>query len=97
MASSLDDQIAQTKKDLQLRKIAVKVRSQSVVSTAHDKLASPTALWVAAGTGFFIGKMTDRPKKEKAPGKSKSPTNIIVKVLRVIAGAQTASSFAKHL
>lgn len=98
MASSLDYQIAQTKKDLQLRKLAVKVRSQSVISTTHDKLASPTALCVAAGAGFFIGEMSGRPKKQtKSSGEKKSATDRVIKVLRLIAGVQSASTFAKHL
>jgi len=98
MASSLDHQIEQVKKDLQLRKLAVKVRSQNVISTTHDKLASPTALCVAAGAGFFIGDMSNRPKKRtKSSGKKKSATNIVTKILRVIAGVQSASTFAKHL
>lgn len=98
MASSLDDQIAQTKKDLQLRKLAIKARSQRIISTTHDKLASPTALSVAAGVGFFIGELSDRPKKQaKSSGEKTSATNIVIKVLRIVAGVQSASSFAKHL
>ncbi|MDV6327194.1 hypothetical protein U0358_08205 [Idiomarina sp. PL1-037] len=98
MASSLDYQIAQTKKELQLRKLAVKVRSQDVISTTHDKLASPTALCVAVGAGFLIGEMSDRPKEQtESSGEKKSATNTVIKVLRLIAGVQSASSFAKHL
>ncbi|MCP1340319.1 hypothetical protein NJR55_12035 [Idiomarina sp. M1R2S28] len=97
MPSSLDYQIEQAKQDLKLHKLAVKVRSKSVVSTTCDRLASPAVLGFAVGTGFFIGKMSDRPKKVKAPGEKKSPTNVVIKILRVFAGVQSASSFAKHL
>lgn len=97
MASSLDNQIAQMEQNLQHRKLALKIRSRQVVSTTCDKLSSPAALCFAVGTGFFIGKLSDRPQK-KAPnkqGKSKSKT--MIKVLRILTGAQTAASFAKHL
>lgn len=96
MASRLDNQIMQLEQDLKRRKSAVKVHSQKVVSTTCKKLASPAALCFAVGTGFFIGKLSDRPRSAKAPGQHKSGTSFMMKVLRIVAGVQTASSFAKH-
>ncbi|MEX1221348.1 MAG: hypothetical protein WEA82_04445 [Idiomarina sp.] len=97
MPSRLDHQITQLEENLKLHKLAVRFHSQKVVSITQKNLSSPTALCCAAGTGFLVGKMTDRPKRKKAAGTEGSRTNLVVKVLRVIAGAQTASSFAKHL
>ncbi|RUO63279.1 hypothetical protein SAMN06297229_2262 [Pseudidiomarina planktonica] len=97
MASRLDSQITQLEENLKLHKLAVRFHSQKVVSITHKNLSSPTALWCAAGTGFLVGKITDRPKRTKAAGKEGSRTKLVVNVLRVIAGVQTANSFAKHL
>ncbi|RUO73251.1 hypothetical protein [Idiomarina ramblicola] len=97
MASSLDDQIAQMEQNLKNRKLALKVRSRQVVSTTCDKLSSPTALCFAVGAGFFVGKLSDRPKKEAPQKQGKSKSGAVLKVLRIITSAQTAASFAKHL
>jgi hypothetical protein len=97
MASSLDEQIAQMEQNLKSRKLALKARSRQVVSTTFDKLSSPTALCFAVGTGFFIGKLSDRPQKKESKKQGKSKSRATIKVLRIITGAQTAASFAKHL
>lgn len=97
MASSLDDQIAQMEKNLKNHKLALKARSRQVVSTTCDKLSSPTALCFAVGTGFFIGKLSDRPQKKEPKKQGKSKSGAMIKILRIITGAQTAASFAKHL
>ncbi|MGM0429209.1 MAG: hypothetical protein ACQEQ2_02765 [Pseudomonadota bacterium] len=97
MPSNLDNQIAQMEQNLKHRKLAVKVRSQQVISTTCDKLASPTALCFAVGTGFFIGKLSDRPQKKEPQKQGKSKSGATIKILRIITGVQTAASFAKHL
>lgn len=97
MASSLDNQIMQMERNLKNRKLALKVRSRQVVSTTCEKLSSPTALCFAVGTGFFIGKLSDRPKKKASKKQGKSKSSAVIKILRVITSAQTAASFAKHL
>lgn len=97
MTSSLDDEIAQMEQNLQHRKLALKVRSRQVVSTTCDKLSSPAVLYFAAGTGFLIGKLSDRPKKKTSPKQKKSKTSAVLKVLRIFTSVQTATSFAKHL
>lgn len=97
MASRLDNQITQLEQELQLHKLAVKFHSQKIVSITHKRLSTPTALCCALGAGFLVGDMTGRPKQEKAPGKKRSRVSLATRVLRVVAGAQTASSFAKHL
>lgn len=97
MASRLDNQIAELETNLKLHKLAVRFHSQQVVSLTHKSLSSPTALWCAGGAGFLVGKITDRPKRKKAAGEQGSRTKLVVKLLRVIAGVQTVSSFAKHL
>ena len=97
MASSLDEQIAQMEQNLKSRKLALKARSRQVVSTTFDKLSSPTALCFAVGTGFFIGKLSDRPQKVKPEKQEKSKSGAALKILRIITGVQTATSFAKHL
>lgn len=97
MASSLDNQIAQMEQSLKSRKLALKVRSRQVVSTTCDKLSSPTALCFAVGTGFFIGKLSDRPQKKEPKKQGKSKSGAVLRILRIITGAQTAASFAKHL
>ncbi|MCA1766680.1 MAG: hypothetical protein LC639_00330 [Idiomarina sp.] len=97
MPSSLDNQITQMEKNLRHRKLALKVRSRQVASTTRDKLSSPAALCFAVGTGFLIGKLSDRPQKKAEQKQEKSKSGAAIKILRIITGVQTAASFAKHL
>ncbi|MDV6314840.1 hypothetical protein [Idiomarina sp. HP20-50] len=97
MPSSLDNQIAQMEHNLKRRKLALKARSRQAVATTCNKLSSPEALCFAAGAGFFIGRLSDKPRQKKPQKQKKPKSGAVINVLRIISGAQTAAGFAKHL
>lgn len=96
MVARFDLQIAAVELELKRRKANVKMQSCQVISTTRRNLATPTALCVAAGTGFAIGELTTRPKQKNASGEMEKGPNPLVKVLRVIASVQTATTIAKY-
>lgn len=97
MSTSMDKEIAQKEEALIMQKRALKVRSHQVSAQLQKTLSSPAALATAAGTGFFLGKLTDRSRSQQTGNGSASNSGFITTLLRAISGAQTAAGFAKHL
>lgn len=96
MNTRIDSQIIAVEQQLRRRKAAVKFQSCKIIDTTRRNIATPTALCVAAGTGFAIGEMTTPPKCKNAAGEVEQGPSPLVKVLRVIASVQTATTIAKY-
>lgn len=95
MRSQLDNQILVMEQKLKGHKLAVQVHSQQLMTTTKKTLSSPTALWFGVGAGFLIGKLSDRPQP-KASTEKPSKSKRFTKIIRIVAGVQTASSIATH-
>ncbi|HET8817904.1 MAG TPA: hypothetical protein VFM61_10710 [Pseudidiomarina sp.] len=96
MVAHFDHQIAAVEQQLRRRKAAVKFQSCKVMKTTRRNLATPTALCVAFGSGFAVGEMTTPPKQRNTAGEVEQGPSPLVKVLRVIASVQTATTIAKY-